>query len=140
MSTEKTAKLARLSDTDQTVSKREDDIRGLHVKDRDGTDIGKVDDLLIDPGEERVRFLVVASGGFLGMGAEKSFIPVDAITYVTADEVHIDQQREDVAGAPRYDPELVEDRGFYQDVYSYYGFAPYWAPGYAYPVYPFPRR
>ena len=57
--------------------------------------------------ERRVRFLDVASGGFLGIGQDMTLIPVDAITAITEDEVRIGQTRENVADAPAYDPELV---------------------------------
>jgi len=62
MSDEKMAELRKLSDTAQTVAGRDDDIRGRDVKDQDGNDLGKVDDLLMDPQENKVRFLVLASG------------------------------------------------------------------------------
>lgn len=130
-------KLVRLSDTDQTVANEDEDVRGRSVKDRSGEDVGKVDDLLVDPSEGKVRFLIVASGGFLGIGEDKSFIPVDAVTRVGADEVHIDQTREHVAGAPAYDPDLINDRAYNESVFGYYEYAPYWLPGYAYPGYPY---
>ena len=129
--------LMKLSDMGVTIKLGDEDVRRYCVKDRDGHDIGKVHDLLVDPRGNKVRFLVVESGGFLGMGERKSFIPVDAITRITTGEVHIDQTRERVAGAPPYDPELVTTRDYHQDSYGYYGFAPYWMGGYSYPVFPF---
>jgi sporulation protein YlmC with PRC-barrel domain len=63
---EKTAMLVRLSDTELTVADPAADMRNRKVVDRDGEEIGEVDDLLIDAPEKRVRFLEVASGGFLG--------------------------------------------------------------------------
>ncbi|WP_309065608.1 PRC-barrel domain-containing protein [Microbacterium sp.] len=128
--------LIPLKDTDQTVA-RDDDIRGMTVRDADGEEIGKVDELLVDTVEDRVRFLVVASGGFLGLGEHKSYIPVDAVTAVRDEEVHIDQRREHLAGAPGYDPELINDRQYNEGVFGYYGYVPFWAPGYAYPAFPF---
>jgi CBS domain-containing protein len=98
--------------------------------------LGKVDDLFIDERERKVRFLEVASGGFLGLGATKFLLPVDAITRVTDDVVYINQSREHVAGAPHYDPTLVEER-YMSDVYSHYGYPPYWGPDYRYPPYPY---
>jgi hypothetical protein len=67
----------------------------------------------------------VASGGFLGLGESKSLIPVEAITRMTPDAVYIGHTREHVAGAPRYDPELVESRldNFF-NLYPYYGYSP----------------
>lgn len=137
MATDESGELVRLEDTDETVLSAEEDVRGRSVKDADGEDLGKVDDLLIDRSENKVRFLIVASGGFLGLGESKSFLPVDAISRIADDEVHIDQSRERVAGAPAYDPELVSDRAYYENVYGYYGYAPYWGPGYIYPGYPY---
>lgn len=136
MSDDRKTELMKLSDTARTVAAGDEDIRGRDVKSRGGEDLGKVDDLLIDPEEDKVRFLVVASGGFLGLGETKSFIPVDAVSRITAEEVHIDRAREEVAAAPVYNPDLVAERDYYENVYAYYGYPPYWAPGYVYPAYP----
>lgn len=139
MATHETGKLVRLRDIDQTVANADEDVRGRDVKDRVGEDIGKIDDLLIDESTSRVRFLVVASGGFLGIGTDKSFIPVDAIIEIAASTVTIGQTREHVANAPVYDPDLVDDTSFYEGVYGYYGYAPFWGAGFidsGYPNYP----
>lgn len=132
-----TETLMKLSDTDETVINPDEDIRGRPVKDRDGEDLGTVDDLLVDTSESKVRFLIVASGGILGLGEQKSFVPVDAVTRVLADEVHVDQTKQHVAGAPAYDPELAKAQNFYEDIYGYYGLTPFWGAGYAYPGYPY---
>lgn len=114
--------LSRLHDTGRTVSGLDEDIRGRMVKDKDGRKIGKIEHLLIDDAEERIRFLEVASGGFLHLGETKSFIPVEAITRITDGDVYISPTREHVAGAPRYDPDLVEaDARYFFDLYPYYG-------------------
>jgi sporulation protein YlmC with PRC-barrel domain len=130
------AKLVRLRDSDETIAVRENDIRGRRVVDRDRQPLGKIDALLLDEKEDKIRFLEVASGGFLGIGEAKSFIPVDSITKITADEVYISQSAEHVAGAPAYDPALVDQRGFYESTYGYYGLTPFWSPGYLSPTYP----
>lgn len=129
--------LRKLGDSGVTVEVPAEDIRGRMVKDNGGNDIGKVAELLIDEQEQRVRFLVVEAGGFLGIGETQSFIPVDAITGISGDEVRIDRSGEHVAGAPRYDPKLaVDDRGYYENLYGYYGLTPYWGIGYTYPGFP----
>lgn len=137
MAAAQNATLVKLSDTDKTVADPAEDIRHRDVRDRHGEDIGKVDDLMLDAQEGKVRFLVVGSGGFLGIGKDETFIPIDAITSITDEEVRIDQTREHVAGAPAYDPDLADQAPYFQDVYRYYGFGPYWGPGYAYPGYPY---
>jgi sporulation protein YlmC with PRC-barrel domain len=146
---EKTAKLVRLSDTELTIANPAEDIRDRTVVDRDGEDIGEVEDLLIDAHEKRVRLLEVASGGFLGLGKTKFLLPVEAITRISDDTVYVNQTRQYIAGAPHYDPDLIHqeagetgekgyysERGYYSDVYQYYGYPPYWDPGAVYPPYP----
>ena len=51
-------------------------------------------------------------------------------------EVLIGPTRDEVAGAPDYDPDLAEAGSYYEGVYRHYGFSPYWSPGYSYPAYP----
>jgi sporulation protein YlmC with PRC-barrel domain len=139
MTTPSLSALSKLSETGQTVASADEDVRGRKVLDRDGEDVGRVDDLLVDDAERKVRFLLVAHGGFLGIGDTKSYIPVDAITRITEDEVHIDQARERVAGAPKYDPDMVNEPDYYPGIYGYYGYAPFWGPGYLYPAFPYYR-
>jgi sporulation protein YlmC with PRC-barrel domain len=138
---EKTATLRRLSDTELTVADPAEDIRDRHVVDRDGADLGEVEDLLIDERDKRVRFVEVASGGFLGIGQTKFLLPVEAITRISDETVYVNQTRQHIAGAPVYDPDLIhEDVGeesYYGAVYQHYGYPPYWGPGYVYPPYPY---
>jgi sporulation protein YlmC with PRC-barrel domain len=109
--------MMRLSDSDQ-------------VLDRAGNEIGKVDDLLIDTEHKRVRMLRVEHGGLLGIGTTPLFIPVEAVERITDDEVGIERSRGEVADAPRYEPELVDADTYFTDLYGYYRYMPYWAPGY----------
>ncbi len=137
MTMQDNATLSKLSDSGQTVAHADEDVRGRKVKDKDGKDIGKVDDLLIDDQEHKVRFLRVEHGGFLGLGETKSFIPVDAITRITKHDVYINHSAGHVAAAPRYDPDLIDDQNYYDDIYGYYGYRPFWGLGSTYPAYPY---
>lgn len=131
------AALRKLEDSDLEIARRDEDVRGRKMVDRHGDEIGKVDALFIDESEQKIRFLRVSSGGFLGIGATKFLIPVDAITRIDDDHVHIDKTREHLVGAPPYEPELVDRREYYQSLYQYYGYPPYWTTGYAYPPFPY---
>ncbi len=135
MKTNHTATLYVLGDRGQTVDGTDNDVRGRQVNDKNGYGIGKVADLLVDD-LEKVRFLLVEHGGFMGFGAAKSLIPVDAVTKITEYDVFIDQSRERVAAAPGYDPALVDDRPYHQGLYDHYGHKPYWGAGYAHPFFP----
>jgi sporulation protein YlmC with PRC-barrel domain len=129
------ATLVKLSDTEWTVAEQTADIRGRRVLDPEGEEVGAVEDLLIDDRERKVRLLQVASGGFLGLGATTFLLPVEAITRISDETVHIDQRRAHIAGAPRYDPVLVDQR-YVHDLYGHYGYAPYWSAAGVYPPYP----
>jgi hypothetical protein len=80
-----------------------------------------------------VRFLEVGSGGFLGLGEKKQLAPVDTITEVDDDVVQISPERTRVAGGPVYDPDVVPQPRYDEDVYGYYDYPPFWGPGYRYP-------
>jgi sporulation protein YlmC with PRC-barrel domain len=138
---EKTTKLVRLRDTELTVANPAEDVRGRSVVDQDGENIGEVEDLLIDEHDKRVRLLEVASGGFLGLGKTEFLLPVEVITRISDDTVWVKQTRQHIANAPFYDPDLIHqeagERGYYDDVYRYYGYPPYWDPGAVYPPYPY---
>ena len=122
---QKIPQLVRLRDTDRTVSSSDEDIRGRMAKDKDGRDLGTIEGLLIDEAERKVRFMEVGSGGFLGLGESKSLIPVEAITRVTPDAVYIGHTLEHVAGAPRYDPELMHtELEYFFNLFPYYGYPP----------------
>jgi sporulation protein YlmC with PRC-barrel domain len=131
--------LVRLDDTDLTVAKPEEDVRGLTVVGSDGEEIGKVHALFVDADERRVRLLDVESGGLLGLGAEHRLIPVDAVVQVSDERVTIGRSRAEIAKAPGYDPDLEELKPAddLNDLYGYYGMTPFWTPGYRYPGFPF---
>ncbi len=133
MASDDNASLYTLDDRGETVDGSANDIRGREVKDQNFEPIGKVADLLVDDRENKVRFLLVEHGGFIGFGETKTLIPVDAVTKVSADEVHVDQSRDRVAAAPGYAPDLVNDRQYQSTVYDHYGYPPYWGVGYMYP-------
>ncbi len=127
--------LVRLSDSSLKLKNSAEDIRGHKVVDRMGDDIGDVKDLFIDERDKRVRFLEVASGGFLGIGERNFLIPVDAITKIDNDTITVSQGREFYKNAPQYDPALVDER-YLNQTYGFFGYTPYWGSDYRYPNIP----
>ena len=130
--------MQKLNDTNLTLADSRQDIRGRKVIDRHGEEIGHVSDLFIDEAERNVRMLQISAGGFLGLGDRHFLLPVDAISTVGKDEVHIDQTREHVVNSPAYDPKLIArpSREYWEPYYGYYGLSPYWGTGYMYPGVP----
>lgn len=132
------AVLRVLGESGKTVADPRADIRGLTVVDSAGEDIGTVEDLLVDDEEERVRFLRVGAGGFLGIGREHLLVPVEAVVDIADERVTVSRERARLGDAPGYDPELAEsyDAGYYGALYGWWGFTPFWNPGYIHPGYP----
>lgn len=133
------ATLHQLSETDQTVADPAADVRGRTVVDRFGEEVGRVDDLMVDDREHKVRFLRVGEGGFLGIGQSHYLVPVDAIVSVDPDRVRIDRERGAMGDVPRYDPELADqpDQDYYGDVYGWWGAVPFLGAGMRYPGRPY---
>jgi hypothetical protein len=125
VATNKRPGLVRLEDSGLALAHLGDDIRGLHVYDRVGDEIGKIRALLVDEARSKVRLVDVESGGVLGVGAEHRLIPVEAIESVDGRGVHVGHTRDSVRDAPGYDPELAT-REAYEEIYAYYGYPPYW--------------
>lgn len=102
--------LFHLSDTNLLFTEDREDIRGRKVLDANGKEIGTIDDLLVDERNRKVRFVQISSGGFLGLGATKFMIPVEAISQINNDEVIVNESRDNGGVALRYSPQLTETR------------------------------
>jgi uncharacterized protein YrrD len=140
-STMTTTALEPLSQTHLDLTDPKEDVRGRKVFDRDSQEIGKVDDVFIDPTERRVRFLSLKSGDVLGLGGKKLLVPIDAITSVTPDKVVINQRGDRIVAGPQVDREFekgsdqaADTDGVVLACYEFYGIArPYWDPTYQRP-------
>ena len=125
--------LVWLRDTDETIAGTDPDIRGRKVLTVTGEEVGHVSGLLIDQDAQKVRFMEVASGGFLGLGRDKVLIPIDAIHTLDDTTVGIDQTPDRIAAAPPYDPDLTDEPLPLAATYGYYGIIPYWGASYILP-------
>lgn len=120
-----TAGLTRLDQTDLELAEGETDIRGFKVVDANGDEIGRIVGLYVDTVEKRVRFLHVRGGGILGLGDVDRLIPSEAIEERGDQMIRLAHARDKVADGPGYDPELVQLPHYWEDVYGWYGYAPY---------------
>jgi sporulation protein YlmC with PRC-barrel domain len=53
------------------------------VWNQDGEQIGEVDDMVLDLDNSRISYVVVGTGGFLGLGEKKVFVPWNLLTIET---------------------------------------------------------
>lgn len=81
--------LSRLRNAGRTLSRDQEDLRGRVVRNPTGQKVGRIEHLLVDDAVGRVRFLEIASGGWLHLDEARSFVPVEAIERITKDDVFI---------------------------------------------------
>jgi len=75
---------------------------GSSVRNHEGTDVGKIEQLLIDPDDGRIAYAVVAVGGTLGFSETSIAIPWDVVRVVRdKDAVVLIVKREVLEKAPR---------------------------------------
>src|SRR6266478_6279704 len=59
-------------------------IRGKRVENRDGQFLGKIQDFILDPNTGEVRFVLISSGGWLGLGKRLKAAPAELLSTATA--------------------------------------------------------
>jgi sporulation protein YlmC with PRC-barrel domain len=84
-------------------------IEGSSVVAGDGSSIGKVSTVLMDPANKKVDRLVVAEGGVLGVGSHKVALPVDAFHWDTQKhQFTIQKTADDLKAMPEWQqPQLA---------------------------------
>jgi sporulation protein YlmC with PRC-barrel domain len=103
---------------------------GNKVLTADGETAGKVKDIMLDVHSGRVAYVVMSSGGFLGIGDRLFAIPWNALTLDTDRAcfmLKVDALR--VKDAPGFDQEhwpTMADQSWATSVHEYYGSEPYW--------------
>jgi len=105
------------------------DLIGMTVKNYQDEKLGKVADLSIDVESGRIVQVILATGGFLGMGNTLTAVPPGALHHDVAQKVlHLDANKERLKGAPKFEA-VTWDEGSESnrltEVYAYYGEQPY---------------
>ncbi len=76
-------------------------IIGANVKNAQGESLGKIDELVIDPKDARIKAAIVSVGGVLGIGAKSVAIPWNKVTMGSdRDTVVVAMGREELEQAP----------------------------------------
>lgn len=103
---------------------------GDDVRNPQGEDLGKVEELMIDLATGRVSYAVVSFGGFLGLGDKLFALPWESLTLDQENRCFVvDVDRETLEEAPGFDKDewpQVHDPVWLERVYTYYGHDPYW--------------
>lgn len=105
------------------------DVIGRKVKNAQGEDLGKVEDLAIDASDGRVNYAVLSFGGFLGMGDKLFAIPFKALRHQEKECV-LDIPKDRLEKAPGFDKDHwpnFADRKWGTEIYQFYGATPSWS-------------
>jgi len=104
-----------------------DDVRGKSVHGRDGDKLGTVDKLILDERTGQIAYVILSTGGFLGLGQSYHPIPWSAFRYDEAQGGYaaaIDKRL--LEGAPSFRPDSapVFDDAYGRRVTDYFRLSP----------------
>jgi sporulation protein YlmC with PRC-barrel domain len=96
------------------------------IKNKDGDTLGEVHDVVLNLQNGRIAYVLLASGGFLGMGEKYLPVPYEALYYnPDGGTYQMDIAKDKLQEAPRIDinnwPDRP-DRKYVDRVYEYYGY------------------
>jgi sporulation protein YlmC with PRC-barrel domain len=106
-------------------------LQGSRVKNMDGEDLGKIEEIMVDLDYGNVAYAVLSFGGFLGMGNKLFAVPWHALKQSSEEhEFLLDVDKEILKKAPGFDPDhwpSFTDRGQGLTIYAHYNVEPYWS-------------
>ena len=108
--------LVKLDDFEGELDEHWQDIRGRKVIDKNGDEVGTVEELYIWEGPSTVHLITVS-------GDERSFlIPVHTVTNVNEEAVALEVSKEKVMDSPEFDSDDVPDSETRRAAFDYYGY------------------
>ncbi|MBF0375018.1 MAG: PRC-barrel domain-containing protein [Alphaproteobacteria bacterium] len=112
---------------------RPSQMRGAVVVSQNGQEVGEIDHVMIDTAHGQVAYVLLARGGFLGMGEEWVPIPLAAMKWnLDQDTYRVTASAEAIEAAPALNrddlPHSVRATQL-SSLYQRYGLTPYWRAG-----------
>jgi len=110
-----------------------DTLQGDKVVNRQGDNLGDIEDIMIDVPSGQVAYAVLSFGGVLGIGDKLFAIPWSAMTLDADRECFVlDIDKEQLKNAPGFDKDhwpSMADHTWGEQVHSFYNRRPYWEMG-----------
>jgi sporulation protein YlmC with PRC-barrel domain len=108
--------LVKLGDFEGELDEHWQDARGRKVIDKNGDEVGTVEELYIWEGPSTVHLIKVS-------GEERSFlIPVHTVTNADEDAIALETAREKVIQSPEFESEDFPDPETRRATFAYYGY------------------
>lgn len=103
---------------------------GDKILSTDGDEVGKVKEIMLDVKGGRLAYVVMSSGGFLGIGDKLLAVPWSALTVDTTRKCFLlALSSERVKNAPGFDKDhwpSMADRTWATSIHQHFGREPYW--------------
>ena len=106
-------------------------IIGETVVNRQDEKVGKIDELVIDAAKNRVAYVVLSYGGFMGGGDKLFAMPWEAFEFSTTEnKLILNVDKEKLKAAPGFEkgdkwPDF-SDKIWGESIYNYYNYVPPW--------------
>lgn len=105
---------------------------GAKVRSNDGKDIGKLEDVLVDPQTGKPTFAILGQGGALGLGEKRHPVPWQGLQINSEKQVTLNMDQQKFSSAPTTSSADYSDLNNPEEVvviYRYYEIAPAGAAG-----------
>lgn len=99
---------------------------GSYVKNPQGEYLGRIEDFIIE--KDRISYLIVVHGGFVGMGGKLIAVPFEACSFDPKGPGFVlNVSREKLRSAPAFFRSTdLASRKWAEDSYRFFGLQPYW--------------
>ncbi len=105
-------------------------LTGDAVRNRANEQLGTIEEIMIDLDHGQIAYVVMAAGGFLGIGDKYFALPWRLLQIDTDNHaVIVDLDKETIENAPGFDKDNWPDQsdvGWLNEVYGYYDVEPFW--------------
>ncbi|HAX98188.1 MAG TPA: hypothetical protein DCY12_04685 [Candidatus Atribacteria bacterium] len=109
---------------------RVSNIIGSKVRNPEGDDLGKIEEIVIDVQEGKIVYAVLSFGGVLGISDKYFAIPWESLAPLPIEgEFVLNVSKSKLETAPGFDKSKwpnMKDREWGSGIYGYYGLTPYW--------------
>lgn len=104
-------------------------LTGTYILNPKGEYVGRVTDFVVDS-QGQVTFVVVSHGGFMRIGEKEVAVPYGSFSYDRGKRHFVlDLTRDKLGMAPAFTRRDLYSEKWAEDVYRYFGRAPYWTEG-----------
>jgi sporulation protein YlmC with PRC-barrel domain len=116
--------------TDELRIQKASEIMGRSVQNNRGEKLGEIKDLVIDPDQYRISYVVMTFGGFLGFGDKLFAVPTGVLQMPGTGGyavLTVDKDRlKDAKGFDKNNWPNLADPTVASGIYEFYGEKPYW--------------